>query len=900
MERRSLAIAPQAYKLFPPPARPDAIVRQALVDRLAGIGAPPVAVLQGPAGSGKSTTMQQVHGVLSARQWATAWLVLDDADNDPQRFEVQLHALLVGAQQGNAPSMAPRAAGVGLVEWALSALEGGARRSALFFDDFHSLHEPSLLQFFRDLLQRLPAGVRIFIGSRSLPEVGLANLMVAGRVTVLRAQDLRFSSEESHAFFAHRDAPAMADDELALIYERTEGWPAGLQLFRLTLASPVVRDALDELALHGPRELAEYLSDNVVSMQQPEVRDFLLRTCVLRRLSGPLCDTLLTRSGSHVILRQLEHDGLFLSALDASGTWFRYHGLFAAHLRDGLARMDPEAAVQLHTLAARWHFEQGALEEAVYHATEACDMPLAVKALNAWSTQLITTAELVTTAHWYDRVARVAMDDVARHPDLMIKTAWALTFLRRSAQLGPLLHMLEPLRGSGSIAQTSNPSVVLSMAALFQDDLPGAATLVEDLPELQAPAASGFAAFELGAAANLLAFHCLSGADAEAAHQLLVLAHSHNARADAAFSAGYTLAVEVLARLRDAQPRQALRDLAAAPAWRARPGGTMSSAVIAASQMWAAYEVDALDEVERLGEQFGDQIASGVVPDFIAVAMLSLARTHAVRGRGDAAQATLDALDRIAFDSGWPRVARLVEWERVRLALHDGQAGRASAIARRIPASAQPSPEGWLAMSELTGGQVFGAIRLALHTGEPETAARMLQAIEPLCAARPLLLIKSLVLKALVLEQRDQGGAAQRALLKALEIATPGECLRAFLDEGPRMRPLLERLARALPPAGDGAAGVATHGFTLRVLRAAGIAAGQEAHAPSPAQGDSLSERELHVLRLLCAGASNRDLALQLAISENTVKFHLKNLYGKLGVSSRVQAIRAARELQKI
>lgn len=873
-------------------------MRQALIEQLVGVGAPTIAVLQGPAGSGKSTTLQQIHDALGAQQWATAWLVLDDADNDPQRFETQLHAMLGATHRGDV-ALAPRDAGMSLVDWALTVLGSSNHRVALFLDDFHTLHDSALLQFFRELLQRLPARVRVFIGSRVVPEVGLASLMVAGKVTVLRAQELRFSQQEAKDFFTQDAASAVAGIDLDHIYARTEGWPAGLQLFRLTLANPLVRENLNELTLHGPRELAEYLSDNVVSMQQPEVRDFLLRTSVLRRLSGPLCDAVLARSGSHAMLRRLEHDGLFLSTLDASGTWFRYHGLFATHLRDGLARTDPEAAIQVHTLVARWHLEHGALEEAVHHATEARDMPLAVQALNSWSTQLITAGELVTAANWYERIASAAMGEVTHHPDLMIKTAWALTFLRRSAQLGPLLHMLEPLRGSGSIAQTSNPSVVLSMAALFQDDLPGAATLVEDLPELQAPA-SGFAAFELGAAANLLAFHCLSGADAEAAHQLLVLAHSHNARADAAFSAGYTLAVEVLARLRDAQPRQALRDLAAAPAWRARPAGTMASAVIAASQMWAAYEVDALDEVERLGEQFGDQIASGVVPDFIAVAMLSLARTHAVRGRGDAAQARLDSLNRIAFDSGWPRLARLVEWERVRLALLGGQMARASAIARRIPASAQPSPEGWLAMSELTGGQVFGAIRLALHTGDPETTARMLQAIEPLCAARPLLLIKSLVLKALVLEQRDQGGAAQRALLKALEIATPGECLRAFLDEGPRMRPLLERLARALPPAGDGAAGVATHAFTLRVLCAAGVAAGQEAHEPSPARGDSLSERELHVLRLLCAGASNRDLALQLAISENTVKFHLKNLYGKLGVSSRVQAIRAARELQKI
>lgn len=899
MKPRSLSIDLQAYKLLPPLGRPDAIIRQELIDRLTGVGAPAVTVLQGSAGSGKSTAMQQLYVALGEKRWTTTWLVFDVADNDPQRFEAQLNAMLRSVIQDQSLPPMSRAGEVGLVDWTLSVLDAIPGRSALFLDDFHTLYEPSLLQFFRELLQRLTSRVRVFIGSRSMPDVGLASLMVADRIVVLRAQDLRFSVEEARAFFARSRSPVLVGEELEEIYERTEGWPAGLQLFRLTLANSAVRDTLDELAAHGPRELAEYLSENVVSMQQPELRDFLLRTSVLRRLSGPLCDAVLGRTDSHAILQQLEHDGLFLSALEASGTWFRYHGLFAAHLRDSLARAGPDAVAHLHALAARWHYGQGALGEAVHHALEARDMPLAVQALNDWSTQLVATAELVTVAQWYDRVATVAMEDVARHPDLMIKTAWALTFLRSRARLRPLLDMLEEQRGYGSIARTTDPRVVLSMAAMFEDDLSGAAALLGDLAELRAPAASGFAAFELGAAANLRAFDALGHADAEGAHHLLILAHSHNGRADAPFSAGYTLAVEGMARLLTAQPQQALRELAAASARRAPGAGATASAALVASQIWAAYEVDALDEVERLASQFGEQIASGVVPDFIAAALLSLARTHAVRGRADGAQATLDALDRIAFDSGWPRLVRMVEWERVRLALLDGQMDRARAIARRIAPSAEPATAGWLAMSELVGAQVLGPIRLALHAGELEDATRMLQAMEPLFAARPLLHVKGTVLKALVLHQRGQGMAAQRALLKALELAAPGECRRAFLDEGPRMRPLLESMARTLAPLGAGGSDERTHAFARQVLLAVGIAPGQTLRPPAPCQGEPLSEREQHVLRLLCEGASNRDLAAHLAISENTVKFHLKNLYGKLGVGSRVQAIRAGQELQK-
>ena len=896
----------QAYKLFPPPARPDAVMRRGIIERVMRVGSAPLTVLQGPAGSGKSTTLQQLHDAFQAQGWATAWLVLDDADNDPQRFETQLHAMLASAGARDTAALAPRAAGVGLIEWALGALEGVGARVVLFFDDFQALHDPSILQCFRELLRRLPARVRCFIGSRALPEVGLASLMVAGRATVLRAEDLRFSAGESRALFAHGEVPVAAADEVERIHQRTEGWPAGLQLFRLAFANPAVRGSLEELAAHGPRELAEYLSENVVSMQPPPVRAFLLRTSLLRRLSGPLCDAVMGRGGSQAVLRQLEHDGLFVSALDASGTWFRYHGLFASHLRDGLVRTEPDAVEAIHGLAARWHLAHGELEEAVYHATEGGDLALAVQALDPWVERLISTAELVTAAHWYDRIG---LEEVAQHRGLAVKMAWAQIFLRRSAKLRPLLGVLRQQAGpdltdAADAAAASDPGVVLGMAALFEDDLPAAAARIAHVPGIQRSGATGFAAFERGAAANLLAFHALGLGDVDAAHRMLVLARSHNDHADAAFSSGYTMAVESMARMLAAQPRRALQTRDAVAPRAHRPTGVMASAALAACQIWAAYACDALDDVERLAGQFGDQIARGAVPDFIAVALMGIARTHQARGRPEQAQATLDALDRIAFESGWPRLVCMVEWERIRLAALSGNVSRARAIARRMAPPGQSAPHAdarWLPISELVEGPLLGRIRLALHDDDPDEAARLLQAAEPLCADRPLLRIKAAVLKALLLEQRGQHAAAQRSLLKALELAAPGECVRALLDQGPRVLPLLVQVQHALAPGAASPEAAATHAFACRVLRAAGL---QPETAPAPAVSAGLatplSEREQHVLRLLCEGASNRELAGQLAVSENTVKFHLKNLYGKLGVGSRAQAISVARWLLPI
>lgn len=896
MKNKGASGEPAEYKFLPPPGRADAIVRFAIIQRLLGVGSPPIAVLQGPAGSGKSTTLQQVHEELCGQKWTTAWLVLDNADNDPQRFEAQLQTMLMRVQHVKTSELLPRRASDRLTEWVLAVLGNIPGMVALFFDDFHTVHDPVVLQLFRDLLPRLPGRARIFIGSRSLPEIGLASLLVARRATVLRAEELRFSTAESQAFFTQDSGLAMKDDEVERIHQRTEGWPAGLQLFRLTLANPTVRHSLDDLAAHGPRELTEYLSENAVSMQRPEVQEFLLRTSMLRRLTGPLCDAMTGNSGSSEILRQLEHDGLFLSALDASGTWFRYHGLFAAYLCDSLKNTEPRAVRKLHRIAAHWHLEHGDLEEAVYHATEAEDTALAVRAMNPWVTRLISTAELATAAHWYDRVG---LDGITQHPDLMIKIAWALIFLRSSARLRPLVTTLAQQAEPGHIVQTTHPGVVLSMAAVFKDDLPGGVALLVDLPELYDPKVSGFAAFELGAAANLRAFHALGCGDIDTAHRMLLLAQSHNERSGAAFSEGYTTAVDGMGRVLAAQPRQAFRSLSAAAARGGRLEGAMASAARAASQIWAAYEVNALEEVEQLADRFGAQIARGAVPDFIATAMVSVARTHMARRRIEEVQATLDAMERIAFDSGWDRLVGMVEWERARFAWLEGDLTRARSIVRRIAPSAASTVD-WLAMPELLGGQLLGRIRLALYEGDAKAAAQRLTALEPLCAERPLLQVKCQGLKALLLDLQGHTAAAQRSLVKALELAAHGECVRAFIDEGPRMYQLLEHSINVLTAAGAGEPAEPTNVFACHVLRAAGLAPGEQtALLDAQDSNEPLSKRERRVLHLLSEGASNRDLAEQLAVSQNTVKFHLKNLYAKLGVGSRSQAIRAALNMQK-
>ena len=327
-----------AYKLFAPPLHTDALRRDAILARIFRDPSIRVVLLQGPAGHGKSTLLRQIGQACEEQGARIGWLTLDAADNDARRFFLHVQALLegvAGATPGDndvdadEDSVSPRGH---RSDWVIDRLLKAAQPLALFIDEFQTLENPGLLAFFREVCDRLPENVRLFIGSRSAPEIGLSRLLVNNRALLLRADDLRFSRGEVERFFARSAQQAsVSDDEVAAIFRRTEGWPAALQLFRLSLASPEVRRSLDRITDYRPRELAEYLTDNVLALQPQEIQDFLRRTALLNRLDAALCNRVTGRCDAQQILLHLERSGIFLRSLDTDLRWFKYHGLFSCY-----------------------------------------------------------------------------------------------------------------------------------------------------------------------------------------------------------------------------------------------------------------------------------------------------------------------------------------------------------------------------------------------------------------------------------------------------------------------------------------------------------------------------------------------------------------------------------------
>ena len=926
------------HKLFAPPVYPGGVRRDLILDRVLLDDSPSVTVLQGPAGHGKSTTLQQIKAAHEALGWRTGWLTFDDADNDPRRFEAHFGELLASltsptsstsltlptpltsqALPGGLDAPAePRFSGEprDLADAILDRLGHTGAPVAIMLDEFQTLADDGILRFFRSLLARLPAHVRVFIGSRTPPDVGLATLLVNRKATVLRTEDLRFTPGEATLFFAESKELRVSAEEVGAIYRRTEGWPGGLQLFRLALGSPEVRKSLlhtspaglspDESEHPGPHELAEYLTDNVVTLQSPRVQEFLLKTSLLRRLSAPLCTAVTGFDDAGEILVRLERSGLFVSALDSRNQWFKYHGMFASVLADSLRRSSPQAASEVHRQAALWHHRHQMPEECLHHAVACSDFELAAAALTDWSARLVSSARLITLEHWFDRLP---FDRVAPRLTLVIRVAYALMFLQRGAKLRPLLELMAPHGGCGDVASTTAPDLCRAMCLVIAEDNLTAALAIIDRPGLLQQPVDGFpafAAFEWGAAANVLAYGKVADGDFDGARKTLMLARAHVDRGAGTFVSGYALANAASALIVQGDLQQAIDQLRAASAQEAPLDISVAAAARAAIHIWALYEANDLAALEPLRARFQREISDSVAPHFMAASHLSIARMHDLQGNPAAALRVLDELERIGRDSRWERLSVAVDWERVRRALIAGDVARACALAACIAPSDRTKNPRRIYLSEDVEGEAYGRIRLAIACGDHAQAAQRIAHERTRQPRRVLQQIKLGVLDAVLQHHKGSPLGAQRSLRTALRLARDGRYVRCLLDEGDTVvqllrheyEHLLQTSASLATSESERDRGAPERSYIAQLLTACGVDIG-----PPRAMGqvvEPLSGREQEILRHLANGASNKVLACQLFVSENTVKFHLKNIYGKLGVKGRLEAINAARSVRLV
>ena len=358
-----------------------------------------------PAGSGKTALVAD---------WArsgkrpVAWLSLDAGDDDPARFWRHVVAALdrarpgIGELAGPLLGPPPPPSFEGLVTALINELaaQPSEDEMVLVLDDYHLIGSQLVHSSVELLVEHLPPGLHLVLASRSDPALPLARLRAGGQLTELRTAELRFTVAEAAALLRESAGADLPDPAVAALAARTEGWVAGLQLAALSLGGQADPVGFVAAFSGSHRYVLDYLTEEVLERQPEQVRDFLLETSVLERLSGRLCDAVTGRDGSQAMLETIEQAGLFLVPLDEVRGWWRYHHLFADLLRARLRQERPGLIPGLHHNAASWCEEHGLADDAVRHALGAEDAVWAARLIERYTDELLCRSERVTVQRW--------------------------------------------------------------------------------------------------------------------------------------------------------------------------------------------------------------------------------------------------------------------------------------------------------------------------------------------------------------------------------------------------------------------------------------------------------------------------------------------------------------------
>lgn len=411
-------------KLSAPAIRSQLIDRSALLATLSAEPRRKLTLLSAPAGWGKTTLLGQWLSAGGPDQFG--WLTLDSSDNDPGRFWTCVLTAIgttspgVGAEAFELLALGADHVRV-VIPTLLNELAAMPHRIVLVLDDYHLVENPIVHEQLSYLVEHMPGTFRLVIATRSDPMLSLARLRVRGDLLEIRTEDLRFLVAEAHRFLTDVLDLDLTDEQVNVLLGRTEGWAAGLYLAALSLAGRDDTADFIEVFAGDNRHVVDYLIAEVLDGQPSPRRDFLLKTSVLRRLTGALCDATLEIAGSATVLVELERENLFLTPLDTIRHWYRYHQLFAELLRAQLHLLTPETVAGLHRRAAAWLTDEGLIDDAVHHLAAAGDTRARAELIaTRWAAEF-NRGHLSSISSWLDGLpADVVMVD----PRLSMARAW--------------------------------------------------------------------------------------------------------------------------------------------------------------------------------------------------------------------------------------------------------------------------------------------------------------------------------------------------------------------------------------------------------------------------------------------------------------------------------------------
>jgi LuxR family transcriptional regulator, maltose regulon positive regulatory protein len=890
-----------ATKLHMPSVREALVLRPDLVERLNDGLTRKMSLISAPAGYGKTTlVVEWLQSLRGVRQEAAApeigWLSLDEADGDPARFLVHVVAALSRAVDSGGSigeetlamlqildSQSVETVHTSLIN-DLSSIEP---RIILVLEDYHVIDSSAVDRIVIFLIEHLPASLHVVVTTRSDPSLSLSRLRARGELSELRAGDLRFSIEEAKHFLNMVMKLDLAPESVAALARRTEGWVAGLQLAALSMQRNADVEGFVRSFTGSSRYVMDYLLEEVLNRQPEGVKEFLLQTSILERLTASLCDALTGRNDGQSILESLEHDNLFVISLDEERHWYRYHHLFAELLRRKLIQSQNEEVPSLHHRAGTWYEQRRLVTEALPHIFATGELLWAARMVEEVGDRTIwEQSDVILLRHWLERMP----DDLIRsRPGLSILSAWVMWASGQAEQVETYLQSAESALNETQCESELWAQVVelRGMLATLDGNLHRAIELLKEARRLVPSSGSHLAAvtpFFLAEA------HFMNGEllEAESLYRLAEKAgwkgNYHFIAALSARGIGLVQALEgalhdAMETYRTFEGKLETHDVHS-------PSGQGIVGVGIGEILCEWNELDRAIDMLTEGIEHARRSARPrpILPGYAA---LSRAR----RGLGDldgARRVIEDAVElseRYHVHPMWNVPPAAVH--RVRFLLACGNVAAARA---------------WVEQEQILGGQLT-----ALSEIHNITMARVLLAEDSPIEALELLTrlieftrtngrisseIEISILQALAHDCLTETDVAIERLQHALELAEPGGFVRIFLDEGPPLARLLyEAASRGM---------ACDHLRKLLIAFPPAESAETERLQVETANTDlfePLSDRELDVLRLIAEGLTSQEIGEKLFISPHTAKSHSRNLFAKLEVHSRTAAVNKARGL---
>ncbi len=890
-----------ATKLYLPRLRPHVVSRPRLIERLNEGLHRKLTLISAPAGFGKTTL---VTAWLEGIKRPTAWLSLDEGENDTTRFLIYLIAsvqtidptLGEGVLHALQSSQPPPAEA--MLVALLNDLASNKYPFFLVLDDYHVIEAQSVDLALTYFIEHLPPHMHLVITTRSDPHLPLARLRAQDYLTELRAADLRFTSSEAGAFLTQVMGLTLSAQDIARLSDRTEGWVAGLQFAALSLqGNPDIPGFIQAFA-GDHRYIVDYLVEEVLQRQPELVRTFLLQTSILDRLSGPLCDAVTGQKEGSAQLEALERGNFFIVPLDDRRHWYRYHHLFADVLAIHLLAEQPSQVSILHRRASEWYERHGSVDDAIRHALTAEDFERAANLIELAIPEMCKSRQDTTLLGWLK-----ALPEELFHFRPVLSVGYAYALLASGELEAVHARLRDAERWLDITTDTNALAPSTEMVVVDEEQFRQLPVLIAVYRAAHAQALGDVSntikyarqvldlvpdedSLGRGAATALLGLASWVSGDLDTAHRTFADGIASVQRAGNISDA--ISGIIALADIRVAQGhlheamrtyKRSLQEVMASdePALR----GTADLYVGMSELHREQNDLDVAEQLLLTSKELGERTG---FPQNWSRWYVALARIREAQGNLDSALDLLHEAERLYVRDFFPNV-RPVAAHVPRVWAVQGRLGEALGWVREQGLSAQDDLTYLREFEYITLARVLLARSKSDHSllEVMGLLSRLLKAAQD--GERTGSVIEILVLQALAHQMQRNLPAALMALQQALLLAEPEGYVRMFVDEGPPMMVLLEEAAKH---------GIAPN-YVHQLLTT--LVSTSDRTPVKQDLIDPLSERELEVLRLLRTDLDGPEIAHELIVSLNTVRTHTKNIYSKLGVNNRRAAIRRAEEL---